>query len=322
MATFEFNSDTLNRASRTSAPERFEKEHGEKPANPTEVLGAAAPAESSCGCGNQAPDPRRLRQESIIALKVYDSCRQQDCLDEDELGPARAAESGCIRDKHYKEGEIIEPPHNAAAVSIDRLRIKKIIIVDKKHNPFKRGFWDIDLKYVFEYRLNFREADCDEIGSIKANSIFSKKVTLFGSVGSDIAISTDLFNERSDESPTLSMDPFVLVEAKPVALSAKLKYSRRPFAVEELSSAPNEVIVTIGLFTIIKLYRIVHLMVESRGFSIPSECEEQTPVNVCEYFERLAFPMDVFAPPQKPEFEAGVSGDISREEFFETQLAD
>lgn len=306
MATFELNSDTMGRSSRPAGGERFEKERGEKFAAPAEAAAETASLGADCS------GARRLREECIIALKVYDSCRQQDCLDSDELGPARAAHNDCINENHFREGEIINPPDNAAAVTIDRLRIKKIIIVEKRANAFKRGFWDVDLKYVFEYRLTFREADGEEIGSIKANSIFNKRVTLFGSIGSDIVISTDLFGERCDESPMIGADPFVLVEAKPVALAAKLRHSRcRNSRGEEFYSSPNEVIVTIGLFTIIKLFRIVQLMVESKGFCIPGECEEQQPVNICEFFERMDFPMDIFAPPQRPEFQAGAGLDIS-----------
>lgn len=155
MATFEFNNTTPT-----------------APATPSNVLGVA-----------ENHDARRLKEECIIALKVYDACRKQDCLTDLELGPARSAECTCIDGKHYTEGEIIDPPNNSAAVTIDRLRVKKVIIVDKEPNQFKNGFWDIDLKYVFEYRLTFREADGCPIGSIKANSIYNKSVTLFGSHG-------------------------------------------------------------------------------------------------------------------------------------------
>lgn len=254
---------------------------------------------------------RRLREECIIALKVYDSCRQQDCLTYDEIGPARAAECTCIAGEHINEGDVIDPPNEAAAVTIDKLKVKKIIIVEKEPNPFRNGFWDIDLKYVFEYRLTFREADGSVIGSIKANSIFNKKITLFGSVGSDLVISTDLLKGCND-STTLDSDPFILVEAKAVALSAELKYQRRrsPIGSDVRPPEPNEVRVVIGLFTIIKLFRIVNLSVESRGFCIPEECEEISPLNPCEFFDSLDFPMDIFAPPQRPEFVAGLSGNI------------
>lgn len=260
---------------------------------------------------NRRLDPKRLREECIIALKVYDSCRQQDCLTPAEIGPARAAECVSIGGETFGEGDVIDPPNDAAAVTIDRLKVKKIIIVDKEPNPFRNGFWDIDLKYVFEYRLTFREADGSIIGSVKANSIFNKKVTLFGSVGSDLVIATDLLCGRGGDSMTLDADPFVLVEAKAVALSAELRYQRRRFGgSDDCAPQPNEVLVTIGLFTIIKLYRIVNLTVQSKGFCIPQECEEISPINPCEFFESLDFPMDIFAPPQREEFITGISGNI------------
>ena len=286
MATFEFNN------------------RGQNPAH--DVQGVQ---ETPCG----SLDPRRLREECIIAAKVYDACRQQDCLTEAELGPARAADCCCICDRHYVEGEVIDPPNNAAAVTIDRLRVKKVIIVEKEPNPFKSGYWDIDLKYVFVYTLTFREADGSIIGSVRANSIFNKRVTLFGSVGSDIVLSSDIFNNGHGDSTTLDADPFILVEAKAVALAAELKYSRcckTRGTGDVMPPEPNQVIVTIGLFTIIKLFRIVQLLVESKGFCIPPECEEISPLNPCEFFDSLDFPMDIFAPPQKPEFVAGISSNI------------
>lgn len=264
------------------------------------------------GLNSENLNSRRLREECIIAFKVYDQCRQQDCLTEREIGPARAAEHGHLGNEHFKEGDVIDPPREAAAVTIDRLKVKKIIIVEKIPNEFKRGFWDVDLKYVFEYRLTFREADGHIIGSIKANSIFNKKVLLFGSIGENLVIASDLLKSH-DNDTTLDADPFVLVEAKAVALEAKIRYQRLiNRGREDFAPEPNSVNVTIGLFTIIKLFRIVNLTVESRGFCIPGECEEISPLEPCEFFEDLDFPMDIFAPPQRSEFVAGISGNIPR----------
>jgi len=242
---------------------------------------------------------------------------QQECLTPSELGPARAAECVVICGFTINEGDIIKPPHEAAAVSVDRLRIKKIMIVEKEPNSFRRGFWDVDLKYVFEYRLIFREADGCIIGSVKANSIFNKKISLFGSEGSDLFMSTDLFNTHH-ESTAINADPFISVESKAVALDAEIKYCHNHCSFppnnvgndNSQTSSSREVEVTIGIFSIIKLFRIVDLSVQSRGFAIPEECEETCTVDPCEYFDNLAFPMDIFAPPQKPEFLAGISGDI------------
>jgi len=265
------------------------------------------------GCHHHGLDPKRLREECLISLKVYDACRLQPCLTDKEIGPARAAESCCICAETYREGEIITPPSNAASVTIDRLIVKKVIIVDKQPCAFKSGFWDVDLKYVFEYRLIFREADGTPIGSVKANSIFNKRVTLFGSLGSDIMISTDLFGSVIGESAMLSADPFIMVESKGVALSAELKYARFPHGPHHHRPdppEPNRVNVAIGLFTIVKLFRIVNLLVESRGFPVPPVGKEVSPLNPCDFFDGLDFPMDIFAPPQKPEFFAGISGNI------------
>ncbi len=253
----------------------------------------------------------RLRQECIIALKVYDSIRLQDCLNGLELGPARAAECGHIGDEVFDEGDVIDPPENAATVTADKLKIKKIIIVSKEESAFRKGYWDIDLKYVFEYRLTFREADGNIIGQIRANSIYNRKVTLFGSVGQDLVVSTDLWSHFSHNGTTIDADPFVLVEAKAVVLSAELRYQRKiNFGERDYPPEPNYVVVTIGLFSIVKLFRLVNLTVESRGFCIPPQDEELSPLNACDYFEGLNFPMDVFAPPQKPEFFAGVVNEL------------
>jgi len=86
---------------------------------------------------------------------------------------------------------------------------------------------------------------------------------------------------------------------------------------EGLGRHHRHIFPTIGLFSIVKLYRMVSLMVESRGFVIPPPCWDIMPPNPCDFFERLDFPMDAFAPPQKPEFKAGISGNIPAEILVE-----
>lgn len=243
---------------------------------------------------------KKLKEECIIALKVYDQCRQQDCLTPELLGPARAACPCVIGDENIAEGDVIDPPSGAAAVTIENLRLKKVIIVSKEPNMFRPGFWDIDLKYVFEYRLTFREADGSVIGSCRANSIYNKKVILFGSVGTDIVLASDLLHQ---ESETLNADPFVLVEGKAVALAAELKYTKPKHCHGgDIAPTPNQVLVTIGLFTIVKVFRLVNLLVESRGFCVPDECEQISPLDPCDFFDSIDFPFDIFSPPQREDF--------------------
>lgn len=284
-----------------------------------EEVAAKAKAAGGCsGCGDVV-DRRKIKQECIICAKVYDQCRQQHCLTPNILGPARAHRTTVIGGVTIHEGEIIVPPSDAAAVTIDHLRLSKIIIVEKEPNTFKPGFWDIDLKYVFVYSLIFRDARGEKICCIRANSIFNNKVTLFGSIGTDLVIGTDLLRNQNE---TLDADPLVYVEGKAIALDADLRYcgccpqdcccgqngnagSQQLQGHGEAGFGAVEVDVTIGLFTIIKLFRIVSLTVESRGFCNAPVCEEVCPVNPCDFFDRLEFPMNIFAPPQKEDFCVG-----------------
>ncbi len=88
------------------------------------------------GFDNEVHNQRRLREECIIAFKVYDSCRQQDCLTAAEIGPARAAEHICIGGEHMKEGDIIDPPSNDGRCKTQLLRgyHKLIKPLEFKHN--------------------------------------------------------------------------------------------------------------------------------------------------------------------------------------------
>jgi hypothetical protein len=250
-------------------------------------------------------DSRKTKEECIIALKVYDSCRQQDCLDGAKVGPARAARNITVGGQSYTAGEIINPPDNAAAVVMKNVNVCKAIVVSKEPSPFRLGYWDIDLKYVIDYNLEFKNVNGETIGTVPARSLFNKLVTLFGSMTTGSTISTDLLNGESN-TLDLNTDPFVLIESKAVGLKSELRYT----VGCDCNDTADAVIVTIGLFTIIKLYRLVNLTVESKGFCIPAECEDTGAESPCEYFDGLDFPMDVFAPPQKKEFEAGISGNI------------
>ena len=246
-------------------------------------------------------DHRRIREERIIAFKVYDSCRQQNCLTHAEIGPARAAEQLCVGEEHHREGDVIKPPPCAASATMDKLKIKRILILDKQPSPFKTGYWDVDVKFVFEYRLTFREIDASKICSIRAQNTYTMKVSLFGSVGSGLVIGTDLLKAFGD-SATFDAEPFVIAEAKAVALHAQLHYSHHGRHEGDEPRA-KEVHVTIGLFCIVKLFRLVNLFVESKGFDIPDECSPApSPVNPCLVFDGMDFPVDIFAPPPKKNF--------------------
>ncbi|MDO5388639.1 MAG: hypothetical protein Q4F63_05335 [Clostridia bacterium] len=262
---------------------------------------------------NSVTGCNKVKDECIIALKVYDACRQQDCLESGIIGPARAAVCGTFCSGiTLEQGEIITPPENAAAVTVSDFKVEKVVVVSKTQNPFRVGYWDVDLKYVFSYDLVFKNVNGGTLCTIPAQSVFNKKVTLFGSITTDSLVSTDFLSAGGNSFDT-SSQPFVLVESKAVALSSELVYDNCCCCNDGAVNA-DHVNITIGLFTIVKLFRLVNLSVESKGFCIPGECEDVSNINPCEFFDNLDFPMDIFAPPQKREFLAGISGNIPAEE--------
>jgi len=296
-ASFFGNGDGSDSRRAPSIPQMPPPGHQRPPVHPPEI-----------------PEKIRTKIENIIALKIYDICRSQDCLDFNAVGPARAAEriEWDGGDIIIGDGEVIIPPRDAASVSMEDVHIKKIIIVDKRPSSLRRGFWDIEVKYIIGYTLIFRGIHSQEEKVVYAFSMFNKKLTLFGSEGGELAITTDLFGMEG--SGMFEATPFVMAEAKAMGLCAGLVYDSHRghgHGGHEERGRARSVEVVIGLFSITKLFRLVDLAVESTGFTIPDECEEICPMDPCEFFNGLAFPMDLFAPPQKPEFKAGISSNIA-----------
>ena len=263
----------------------------------------------------------RAGEECILAHKIYDQCRLQVCLTPSVLGSARAAETRPLCGEVIQEDEIIVPPANASSVTVEHLKLKKIFILSKTPNPFRPGYWDIEVNFLFVYRLVFRTSDNMIIDKIWAQNTYKTKLTLFGSMGTDIVFSTDMFNFGSDVADS---DPFVCVEGKAVSLSSELKYCvpcnncgcgncgcgncggvngcnncvNGCCNDDEISPEAIGVSVTIGLFAIVKVIRLVNIMVQSTGCCMPEECPGNlSSETVCDYFDNMEFPMDIFCPP-------------------------
>lgn len=71
----------------------------------------------------------------------------------------------------------------------------------------------------------------------------------------------------------------------------------------------TKVLVTIGIFSIVKLVRLVQLLMPSFGFCRPPVCVSSTNEDPCELFDTIEFPRDAFFPPQKHEWEEAVQGE-------------
>ncbi|MCD8159139.1 MAG: hypothetical protein LUD77_09670 [Clostridiales bacterium] len=90
-----------------------------------------------------------VKDECLIAFKVYDFFRIQECLTSDVLGYAKAAEDIVIDETEIGAGDVIVPPAGASSVVIENLEIDSVNVLNKKKNTFRNGYYDVDLQFVF-----------------------------------------------------------------------------------------------------------------------------------------------------------------------------
>ncbi|MCL2574808.1 MAG: hypothetical protein FWE33_00085 [Defluviitaleaceae bacterium] len=253
--------------------------------------------------------PAPTISEPILAMKIYDSCRSRDCLAQPEIGAAREL-----------DGRIIVAPEGAQSAIMEDLRVHSINVMRKEPSPFREGYWDMEIQFVLCYNLRFVGRDGMPLGEIPAMSTYTSRCSLFGSVAQEVALFTDLMG--NSHTMLGGGAPFIMVEAKAIPLSAEIRRHRHRHhgdnpPSEGFGEHHRHIFPTIGLFSIVKLYRMVSLMVESRGFVIPPPCKHIMPPNPCDFFSKLDFPLDAFSPPQKREFAAGISVNIPAEEIIE-----
>lgn len=210
------------------------------------------------------------KDECIFAYKVYDSCRQQDCL----ILPVLNLNG--------------TPYVDHVPITFDDALTVTPEIKDIRPNNIKEGYYDIDIQYTFNYNV---KGDSAVAGPKK--SVFNKTVTLFGSKSSDVTIVTNYpdYKNGSAFEPLSQKKPYVIVEAS----VNFLKFESVPIA----GSVDKNFLITLGLFTIIKISRPVNLFVSSTGFCKPEKCVDPSD-DVCDFFENdVKFPFDIFNPPQK-----------------------
>jgi hypothetical protein len=272
-------------------------------------------------------DLQRIREAVCIMVdKIYDSCREKDCIEN-----ARVI---------FKCPERVQ--HIIDTATTVRCRGAEIIdvLTHIEEVPFKRGFFTVDVTFFIKVRLEFilPTGPVRETGIV----VFNKKVILFGSEG-NVKIFKSQFVEhcgcRSEEPAHLRLEqsnlPIAKVEvAEPICLNARIQdildkffedcCDNLPRNVVEALEADNEgagerfieapvagvlpaprkrVVVTIGLFSIIKLTRLVQLLIPAFDFCFPNkECIAATEENPCELFDTIEFPFNEFFPPQKFDF--------------------
>ncbi len=254
----------------------------------------------------------KLREAVCVHVeKVYDNCREKDCIEDavvDFVDNVQDLINNAVKVK-TKDAEVVA------------------VLADLEDVPFKRGFFTVNVRYRIRVVCEFCYKDVT--GNI-VNSTpkvgyvwFSKTVILFGSEGKiKIFKSVDLNHPNpvcegcSDNCGSLVEQdnlPIIKVEvAEPLVLNTRIKrvHDKHNCGADEDRGEVNafigpqrRVVVTLGIFSIIKLVRLVQLLIPAFNFCYPNkECIASTDENPCDIFDTIDFPLDQFFPPQKFDF--------------------
>ena len=241
-------------------------------------------------------DPAALIREavSVHTRKIFDSCRDKDCVDDLRVFPTLSSQS-------YIDSALSLRPRSAELLYID---------VSVEPISFNRGYYTVDCTYF--YRVTGETFPAGQ--SVTGLAVFDKRVMLFGSVGSVMSFRSD------DAAPTLGGIelPRAVVDAvNPIALQMNLLDVTDPAPGEpELRDIPAFItdafaeplvltdtarrwFVTLGQFSIIRLERDTQLTIPAYEYLVP---EKECPGNnddddPCTLFGRIPFPQEEFFPP-------------------------
>lgn len=220
----------------------------------------------------------------IEAMRVFDSCSSQDCLEDLELTFCDPCTQELIDSADYIKCKCVEVVNTTFA--IDPV-------------PFNNGFFTVDLTYTFKVDLEVYKTGCSAPQFASGTTTFSKKVILFGSEGNTKYFSSDEHTCRP--APMKKKDgcscccscgtpPRAAVSVvDPICLDTKLVCAKS-------ESACKKVLVTIGMFAIVQLQRAVPILVPAYDYCIPKrECSTNTD-SPCEFFDKIQFPTNEFFP--------------------------
>lgn len=238
----------------------------------------------------------------IHTKKIYDSCKDKDCVEDLRFYPTQDAQ--CVLDR-------------ALSVRGGKATLLSVYI-DVEPIGFNRGFYTVDVRYFYRVTAEAFVGAARPV-EISGLCVFDKRVILFGSEGNAKVFSSETVSDGADPQHLCRSNlPTAVVEAvDPIVLNLKLVdpcecrpceccMSEVPPAVCScfgcelcFGGEGKRLYVTLGQFSIIRLERDSQLLMPVYDYCMPEkECacgsNDEDP---CEIFRHVKFPVDEFFPP-------------------------
>ena len=242
----------------------------------------------------------------IHTKKIYDSCRDKDCIEDLRFYPSVCGQEVLDRAVTIKGGK--------AELLYTYIDVEPVV--------FNRGFYTVDMRFFYRVTLN-AYCSCPRPVEVEGLCVFDKRVILFGSEGSAKIFSSKVRVDGLDRQfLEQSNMPIAVVEAvDPIVLDAKLvdccdhrccdcDICEIPGCIcqcfgSDLTMGENgrRVFVTLGQFSIVRLERDSQLLMPVLDYCIPEKecsggCGSEDP---CELFSNICFPVGEFFPPNNTE---------------------
>ena len=232
---------------------------------------------------------------SVHTKKIYDSCRDKDCLEDLRLYPDAASQAAI-----------------AAAIGIRAKSVELLhagIAVEEA--AFNRGYYTVDVRFFYRIR---GEAYSITAGSsaISGLCVCDKRVLLFGSEGNAKVFSSDapaqLRCVRLPVAVVDAVDPIILnIRLADVSEMQTAEFDQKEIPDFIKSAFPEglvftgdvkRVYVTLGQFSMIRLERDSQILIPAYDYCLPEKgCTTGSGDDPYELFKRIRFPVDEFFPP-------------------------
>lgn len=236
----------------------------------------------------------------IHTRKIYDSCRDKDCIEDLRF---------------YPKLQYADVINRAMSVKGGSARLLHVY-VDVEPVSFNRGFYTVDLRFFYCVTLQAYLTSPIPV-PVEGLCVFDKRVILFGSEGNAKIFSSAARAGAPDPQLMRKSNlPIAVAEAvDPIVLDARMVDACDLHCDCDLTEIPGfingffdgelctgtdsrRIYVTLGQFSLVRLERDSQLLIPMYDYCMPEkECTGGSSERPCDLFRNIAFPANEFFPP-------------------------